>query len=254
MFCESYEIGEDWYKTAFGALYPVLYAHRTVDAARPEARFAGEALELARGERVLDLCCGTGRHMVHFLERTPEVVGLDFSPELLRIARATVGPGARLLRGDMRTLPFDGAFDAVVNFFTSFGYFFSKGENLEVVRGVARALKSGGRFFIDYLNRAYAERTLVPESVRERDGCVIRETRWIDRDAQRINKTTVVSKNGEPLGRTSESVRLYDLEEFRALLHAGGLHVERGFGDYAGAPLDEARPRMIVAGRKGAAP
>ena len=49
------------------------------------------------------------------------MTGLDYSRELLAAARDALGPEAALVRGDMRALPFDGVFDAVTGFFTSFG-------------------------------------------------------------------------------------------------------------------------------------
>ena len=112
-------IAEDWHQRSFGALYPVLYAHRNVEAAAPEAAFAAQRLGLRPDDRVLDLCCGNGRHMVHLLRHTPRVVGLDYSPDLLALASEQLGNSAGLVRGDMRAVPFGAVFDAVTNFFTS---------------------------------------------------------------------------------------------------------------------------------------
>ena len=247
-------------------MYPVLYAHRSVEAAAPEAAFAAQRLGLRPGDRVLDLCCGNGRHMVHLLRHTPRVVGLDYSPDLLALASEqlgdgaglvlgdgaglVLGDGAGLVRGDMRALPFGAVFDAVTNFFTSFGYFAAPEDNLAVVREVARVLRPTGRFFIDYLNPAHVAATLVPETVREHEGYVITERRWIDAERRRVNKTTAASRDGRMVGRWGESVRLYEEAEFRALLCEGGLEIERLFGDYDGAPPGEDRPRMIAVGHR----
>ena len=243
-------IAEDWYRRGFNALYPVVYAHRTVEAAEPEAAFAAEQLGLSRSDCVLDLCCGNGRHMVHLARQASTIVGLDYSPDLLALATDNVGRNAWRVRGDMRALPFGCVFDVVVNFFTSFGYFVSREENLEVVREVARVLKPAGRFFIDYLNPAAVERTLVPESVRDSLGYTIRETRWIDRDKQRVNKTIAVSKDGRTIAESGESVRLYEREELLEFLSEAGLRADRVFGDYAGAEFGDEEPRMILVGHK----
>jgi SAM-dependent methyltransferase len=277
------QVATDWYTRTFDALYPLVYAHRSVEAARPEAQFAVEQVGMKADDSVLDLCCGNGRHMLHLLSKTPRLVGLDYSADLLRIAARNVGaagvsedksgrqapadlsdaPGRseegpspesprtpRLVRADMRRIPFENAFDVVVNFFTSFGYFPCAEENLQVVRGVSAALKPGGRFFIDYVNRAYVEATLVPESVRSQGDYEIHERRWIDAKAGRVNKRTRVTKEAALVTETGESVRLYRLEEFRDLLAGGGLDVDGVFGDYSGAPFDEMHPRMIVVGHK----
>jgi len=245
------QIGNDWYRAGFDVWYPIVYAHRTVAAAAPEAAFAAERLALGETDRVLDLCCGNGRHMVHLIPVVRQVVGLDYSAAMLRLAKAAAPGRMRLVRADMRSLPFDEAFDVVVNFFTSFGYFASHAENLRVIAEVARVLKPGGRFFIDYLNPVAVQRTLVPESVREYNGYTIRERRWIDHEQRRVNKTVVVSKASAQVSEWGESVRLYEEAELREMLAVNALHVAGVFGDYDGTRLDEAQPRMILVGSKG---
>jgi SAM-dependent methyltransferase len=243
-------VGTDWYATAFNALYPVIYAHRTVEAAAPEADFAAGQMDLRHADRVLDLCCGNGRHMARLSRYTDELTGLDYSGDLLQIARKQLGPSSRLLRGDMRTLPFDVHFDVVMNFFTSFGYFTDPDENMAVAEGIYRVLKPDGRFFMDYLNPAHVKKTLVPHSERTQDGYRIIEDRWIDEATQRVNKTMVVDHEGETVLRSGESVRMYDRKELASLLGAAGLAIDRVFGDYSGATFDEDQPRMIIVGHK----
>jgi SAM-dependent methyltransferase len=244
-------IEPDWYRVSFDSLYPIIYAHRTVEAAREDALFSIQETGIERSDVVLDLCCGNGRHMAHLLEKTDHVVGLDYSPHLLKLARRSLSDRGFLVRADMRCQPFEGIFDVVVNYFTSFGYFPSEEENLMAVRGLACALKPKGRFFIDYFNRAYTEKNLEPSTVRNHEEYEIHENRWIDRESDRINKTTAVFKDGHEISRSGESVRLYSDTDFEALLAKGGLRVEKIFGDYTGADCcDPTQPRMIVVGHK----
>lgn len=245
------EIPEDWYVRAFGSLYPVVYAHRTVEAAAPEVEFAAKAVRLTNADRSLDLCCGNGRHLAHLVRYAGRVVGMDYSPELLELARSLLGTKAPLVRADMRAMPFTKAFDVVFNFFTSFGYFSSADENAQVARGVAAALRPRGRFFMDHVNAAHARQHLIPESVRRQGAFEILERRWIDAATQRLNKHTRVLEDGDLIGETQESVQLYTPAQFRELLGREGLEVDQFFGDYSGAPLDESQPRMIVVGHKG---
>jgi SAM-dependent methyltransferase len=248
------DIDPDWYAESFGALYPVIYAHRTVEAARAEAAFARDVTGLRADDAALDLACGTGRHLVHLAEGTERLAGLDYSRDLLKVARERVHGIARtdirLVRGDMRRLPFPCAFDAVFNFFTSFGYFQSDEENRAVALEVARVLRPGGRFFIDYVNPRYVARTLTPETVREDGGFRIRERRWIDQARRRVNKTVRVDRGGREVARLEESVRLYEAPDFAALLASAGLEVTGLYGDYDGAAVADDRPRLIAAGRR----
>ena len=243
-------IPENWYHLSFDALYPIVYAHRTVEAARPETLFSIRETGLGPMDYVLDLCCGSGRHMHHLLEVTPHVVGLDYSSHMLEMAEDLLGTRARLVRADMCCQPFTESFDVVVNYFTSFGYFPTYEANQSVLRGVARILKPRGRFFIDYLNRAWTERHLQQDSRRSVMGFEIHEHRWIDRRAHRINKSTVVARNGQEVRDAGESVQLFNKAEFEEILNGSGLRVERFFGNYDGAPHDDSQPRMIAVGRK----
>ncbi len=243
-------VPENWYADAFGALYPIIYAHRSVESAAGEAAFAAAQTQLSPGDMLLDLCCGNGRHLAHLTTRARRAVGVDYSPALLRLARDNA-PGALLLRGDMRSLPFVECFDVIVNFFTSFGYFLGDVENRAVLSAMRRALRPQGRYLLDYLNPAQVETELEPHSTREVGKYRIEEERWIDRIACRVNKITQVWLDGDCLAQTAESVRLYSLDEMQAMLVGAGLEIDRVFGDYDGAPFSNDRPRMIITGHRG---
>lgn len=241
---------ENWYKTAFGSLYPIIYAHRTVEAAAEEVRFACEAVSLTSTDHALDLCCGTGRHLVTLQETGATLSGLDYSHELLHLARKQLSPGIRLIRGDMRRLPFQATFDVVFSFFTSFGYFQEDTENLEAAREIGRVLTDGGRFFMDYLNPLNVKITLKKETTRVVEGYTLLERRWIDQDSRRVNKQTEVKQGDELIETLRESVRLYSFEEMSSLLQEAGLRIESCQGNYDNAPYDNDSPRMLLAGVK----
>ncbi|MCC6696493.1 MAG: class I SAM-dependent methyltransferase [Candidatus Hydrogenedentes bacterium] len=247
---DAASVNPHWYEDAFGESYEIIYAHRNVQAAEPEALFAVEALRLGRSDVVLDLGCGAGRHLVHLFEHAGMCVGLDYSPALLRRAREILPEHVGLVRADMRAVPLANAFTAVTSFFTSFGYFLDPEENLRVVQEVARVLRPGGRFFMDHANATHVERALEPEGTRCHGSFEIRETRWIDATARRVNKTTRLLRDGHELEKTEESVQLYSEIELRSLLAEAGLRVDAVYGDYDGASLDDARPRMLMIGCK----
>ncbi len=245
-------VSDDWFADAFGELYPIVYAHRTVEAAVPEARFAAQALDLAPSDRVLDLCCGAGRHLATLEQYGASLTGLDYSPQLLSLARNRLASTTQLIRADMRVLPLCCAFDVLFSFFTSFGYFLDEADNAAAAAEMGRVLKPGGRFFMDYLNPRAVTRTLTPQSRRESQGYVIEERRWIDSEAQRVNKSIAISRNQRQLGVITESVRMYELEELKALLASAGVHVTHVYGNYSGEDYGAASDRMILVGVKGA--
>src|SRR5690606_30524386 len=91
------------------------------------------------GERILDLGCGDGVLTREIAERGCEVVGVDSSPEMVEAARA-LGTDARLMDG--HCLSFESEFNAV--FSNAALHWMNRPD--EVLEGVARALKPGGRF------------------------------------------------------------------------------------------------------------
>jgi len=250
---ETLAVMDDWFEDAFGELYPVVYAHRTVEAAIPEAHFAAEAVCLTPEDKALDLCCGAGRHLVTLEQHGACLAGVDYSPQLLAIARKRLSPEIALIRADMRALPLTSCFDVVFSFFTSFGYFVEDADNVVAAANMAQVLKPSGRFFMDYLNPLNLEEHLEPETLRESKGYVIHERRWIDREKHRVNKTIAIEHEGNAMGTTSESVRLYALEELTALLSEAGLQVKEVWGNCTGVAYGANAERMILAGSKVAA-
>jgi trans-aconitate methyltransferase len=98
-----------------------------------------ELLAPRAGERILDLGCGDGALTRKLVELGCEVVGVDTSLELLEAARA-LGLDARLGSGER--LAFSHEFDAV---FSNAALHWMKAAD-DVIAGVARALRPGGRF------------------------------------------------------------------------------------------------------------
>lgn len=274
-------MAELWYRLAFGAFYPALYAHRNDDDARRCALLLPQLAPLtdARALPVLDLGCGDGRHLPWLRAQGLTVIGLDLSRSLLAAAAERV-PKQAFCCGDMLRLPCrDRAFGAVVSLFTAFGYF---GEGLgdealvargldgelrgdaAVAAGIGRVLAAGGHWFLDYLDvdRVRAELSAGPGS-RERTAgpLAVTETRGLDPTGNAVVKdvrlTALPDRYAEaaalgvgPGGLAyRERVALYTLEELDRLAAGGGLRRVAAAGDYDGAPLGDG-PRWLLAYRK----
>jgi SAM-dependent methyltransferase len=148
----------------------------------------------------------------------------------------------------MRHIPFSNAFDAVLSFFTTFGYFKKDEENLETLKSIQEALKPGGYFLLDYLNKTHVLDNLVPEDSRNENGYEIIQERYYNQDEERIEKRITLKENGE-VREYLESVRLYTLEEMQSMLKKTMLQLEQTFGDFDGSPFTPKSPRLILVGR-----
>jgi SAM-dependent methyltransferase len=198
-----------WWESAFRADYLSVYAHRDdASAAREVAAWMNRLPGLRAGARALDLCCGAGRHMRALGASGVDATGLDFSADLLAAAR-TAGSG-RLVRGDMRSLPFaSSTFDAVLSFFSSFGYFDSREEDFRVLAEVERVLRPSGGFLLDLPDPETVRRSLIPHSRKELDGVIVEESRRLTEGGRRVEKS-VVLRDGDGERRWTESLWLHD--------------------------------------------
>lgn len=249
----------DWYKTAFRYDYLRVYPHRNDEEARRQVDFLLHSLDVPPSCEVLDLGCGDGRHSLELTRRGFRVTGLDLSEELLERARrrsADEGLDITFIQGDMRDPPAVRAYDLAVNFFTSFGYFREDGENARVLEAISRALRPGGRFLMDYLNREYVISTLVPSDRRNVEGMEVEQRRWITGNPSeagehvRINKQVRIREDGAERSY-DESVRMYTLEELETLMDRAGLKVTQTYGDFDGRPVSGDAPRNILVGLVG---
>lgn len=237
-----------WWSAAFAAEYVDLYPHRDLESARAEARFLVSAG--LRG-RVLDLCCGWGRHLIALDELGLDVAGLDYSADLLaRLARHPEGGrvASRTVRGDARRAPFcDAAFDGVVSLFSSFGYFGDEGD-AQLLAGIARVLAPGGAGFLDVMNPAFVRAGLVPESRTESGGALLVERRSLP--GRCVRKDVELWRGGDLLRSWYEEVRMYEPEELDSRVAGAGLAVEARWGGFDGSRFGPASPRQLLRVRR----
>ncbi len=192
-----------------------------------EASFIEGRLGLAKGALMLDLACGHGRHAIELTRRGYQVVGFDLSLAMLaraadeaEVARQKVN----FLHGDMREMPFEDKFDGVYCWGTSFG-FFEEEKNQALLQRVYRALRPGGVFLLETINRDFVAARQPSLVWYEGDGCLCMDEAQVDFITSRLKvKRTIMLDDG----RTREvdySMRLYGLHELGKMMHDAGFRV-----------------------------
>lgn len=237
---------EDWFDSP---LYEKLYANRDEKEARQLIEFLQSTLSLNECSHILDLGCGRGRHSLNLARQGYRVKGIDLSEEAIKKARRRAEDegldNVDFQVRDMRN-PLPEKFDAIVNLFTTFGYFEEDRENSRVLDSVVSMLKERGIFVLDYLNAPRVRETYVPEEVGDFQGIDYKINRYIRDDA--IYKEIVFSGDGLDDKRSyTERVKLYDLEWFKRELDNRNLMIDHVYGDYRGHEYDPAEsPRLLI--------
>jgi SAM-dependent methyltransferase len=242
-----------WWKVYFNELYLRMFGTiLTPERTAQEVAGVLTLLDLKPGARILDLCCGQGRHAVPLSRAGFRVTGLDRSDYLLGQAQQAAdqaGAEVQWVRGDMRRLPWEGQFDACLNLFTAFGYFEDEAENQEVLHQVGRALRPGGKFFLDVSNRDYYLLRLWPNGWRRHGRAVILEETDFDPITCRFTMTFTWAE-GARWESLQHSVRHYTAPELAGMLDRAGLAPIEYYGDFDGEEFDLYSKRLIIIAQK----
>ena len=243
-----------WYRTFFGEDYLRIYTFLTPERTEREVDGIVKLLGLEGGEAILDLCCGHGRHSVALAKRGYRVTGQDLSEVFLRHAREAAeaqGVTVRWVQGDMRQVPFEDEFDAVINIFTAFGYFESEEEDERVLEQVYKALKPGGLFLTEMMHREFLVRHFTPGQIdRHADGLIVLEEREFDLLTSRANVVVTMLMPDGQRREYRHSARVYSLTDLARLLTQAGQQVQAYYGGLDGRALNMDSPRLVVVARK----
>jgi ubiquinone/menaquinone biosynthesis C-methylase UbiE len=199
---------------------------------------------------ILDVACGSGRHSIPLSKRGFDMVGLDISAKLLRIAKQRHRP-IQLVRGDMRFLPFKTeAFTAAIAMDTSFGYLPSEREDAQSLAEIRRALITRGEFIIDVFNRQSLDAKYhgkpPSEKIRKYPSFLLHQKQTISEKGDRRHDVWEVYDRANGQVKLFEhSVRLYDFFQLEQLLARAKFTVKVVFGDYEGQDFSVDSPQLI---------
>lgn len=231
---------EDWFDSPY---YHVLYAHRDEDEAEHFIRNLTSYLKVNSNQSALDLACGKGRHSIMLNDLGLAVTGLDLSPASIQAANASESKTLQFNVGDMRSFTLNQKFDFVFNFFTSFGYFESKEENLQVLRRVKEHLNAQGLLIIDFLNPVEIEKSLVKSEELERDGVKFQISRSIQ-DGFILKNIRVQAEGIDKYFQ--ERVQALTLNDFEQLLNSAGFEIQDTFGSYNLDDFSENNSKRLI--------
>lgn len=224
-----------------------------INVERPEIPIACDFISqfVVNGSRILDLCCGPGRYSIALSKRDFNVTGLDINEYFLDVAKTfsqKENANVDFIKGDMREIPYENEFDAVISAFTSFG-FFEDDENQKVLDQIAKCLKPDGIFFLEIGNRDWIVRHFESKSFTILDEKTVRtDYREFDQVSGRLNCIQQIF--GETHQIFGHSWRAYTLKELLDMIKKSGLHNVTVHGGWSGKELTLESNRMLIVSRK----
>lgn len=248
---------ETWFDTPY---YHILYKDRDFEEAENFISLLLKELQLPARSKIIDLGCGKGRHSVFLNKAGYDVLGLDLSKEsILHNKQFEIHPenGDRQpelkfavhdMRDDIYPAVSSAKVDAVLNLFTSFGYFEDENDDRRVFRSVCNTLNEGGYFVLDFLNETWVKKTLVPQEIQTKGHIDFNiDKRIVDRH---VIKDINFTDNGKK-HHFYEKVKLHEPSEIEDYGREFGFELVKVYGNYHLEPFDpETSPRCINVFRK----
>lgn len=252
----------------FPLYFDIAFQYRDIGK---ECDFAEAVLEMhnkTENRSILDINCGTGRHILEFLERGYDVDGFDISEEMLEYIRndtAFSKYSPTLWQDNLKSFKPKKKYGLLTNMLTSFNYILINKDVLVHFESAANALAHGGIYIIE-LNHPrdmLSSGTSAPNNwTEERDGIQI-EMDWDYKNAPLDyirqtyalkGKMKIIEEKEEKILTSSEEIRIYLYQEMKALIELSGWFTLIGsYGsfnpDHALGNSDSAW-RMILALRK----
>ncbi len=256
------KVPAEWWRTVFGAgsLYLMTDGDVVENAAitKAEIDVLIEAARLAPHQRILDLCCGQGRHALELTQRGfGRVCGADQSAYLLGIARqraGALGLTVAFLEGDARgCLREQTPFDRIYMMGNSFGYFEHIDDDRALLDSIRRSLRPEGTLTLDLVDGGWLRTHLVPRSWE-----------WIDAQHLAFRERDITADNDRLVTReivlhTRDGIiadqyyaqRLYSRDRICALLRDAGFgpiefHSNLRLGEQDGRDPGQMQNRFLL--------
>ena len=243
-----------WYEdeSFWKTFAPAMFTQERLDVTAEEIDQIVTLLGLEKGAKILDLCCGIGRHSLELTRRGYSVVGVDLTEEYLAKARRQAkseGLNIEFVRNDMRRFCQIESFDAVINMFTSFGYFESQAENKRVLTNIYRSLRKDGKLIIDMVGKEVLARIYRERDWHEEDGKIFLQECKMQQSWSWADNRWIVLQDGKQQ-EFRFGHRIYSAVEITDLLKDCGFSSVSIYGDLNGADYDHNAKRLIAVAKK----
>lgn len=241
----------DWYKYGWSL---DIKNQSWVEDTKNQVEFIIKTLNLTGKERILDLACGFGRHSLSLAEKGFSVIGVDITKDYVQDANKLAKEkslDATFINADIREIDFKNEFDVVLNLADgAIGYLENDEENLKIFDVVSKALKVGGKHFIDICNSEYAELHFPAKYWDSGENALsISEFDW-DTNTKRMLFGSYDIPYGSILKKLDihygDSIRLYSQKELESIYNMRNMKIIDTFSNFYGKPSSNKDLQLMV--------
>ncbi len=212
-----------------------------------------------KSHKILDLCCGYGRHSIALAKRGYKVVGFDYSLPFLKKAKADAlknGVKIDFVQGDIRQLPYQDEFDLVLMSYPA-AFYFDDFQNKEIFFKLVKALKPGGKIFLitadtegcfrEYFRfgKKLGNQKYLLENEFKADKTTVYRGRTLDFKKQ-IEKTKIQFRKGKKIITRNLNFHYYTQDQIEGVLIAAGFEVKEFIKNF----YESLPPRVIIVAQK----
>jgi len=227
-----------------------------------EVNFIIKALKLAGTERILDLACGFGRHSLELARRGFSVVGVDITEEYIDDAILTAEKESlniAFLQSNVRDVDYSEEFDVVLSLGGgAIGFLENDAENLKIFDVAIKALKPGGKHFIDIFNADHAERCFPRKNWQAgRTALSLTQFEWepITR-CMKYGRCHI--RYGSPIEPLPPNInlndeiptRLYSLTELKEIYKQRRMEIMASYSNFYGKEATDKELKLLVCSQK----
>jgi len=234
---------KDWFVSWFNTkYYHTLYKNRDYKEAQLFMQNLIAILNLKKGSKLLDLGCGKGRHAIYLNTLGFDVTGADLSANSITYAKQFENEMLHFYEHDMR-VEFHSKFDAILNLFTSFGFFEEDAEDILVLKNIKKGLNKNGVAVIDFMNTKKVNATLIPFEEKTIDGVTFKIHRFIENGF--VHKEINFFADGKQ-HQFIEKVKCIDLKKAKNYMQTVGFTIKYQFGNYQLEDFNKATSDRLI--------
>ncbi|MEC1625552.1 MULTISPECIES: SAM-dependent methyltransferase [Bacillus] len=195
--------------------------------------------------KIMDFCCGHGRHLLKLWEDDYDIHGLDINHTFLQHINNKSNGQVSTFLADGRYFVPKQKYDVVLNMETSIVYM-SDEENIKMLETMNSCLKIGGKLLLHLANREYLIKNFNPRIWFGNDetGYAL-ERRALDliSGTLKINQTRIIN---HATSHHVVTMRLYSVTEIKKVLEQTGFRIEHVYGDFKASNYTINSPSILV--------